>query len=116
MEAEQPDAGEFVTVARVDEIPDDCGVAFPLGRYTVAVFREGDEFFAINDFCPHMGASLAPGSYCGGAVMCPWHAWRFDVRTGAWLDSPRVKTDSFEVRVVDGMIQVFSQPRRDPKD
>lgn len=104
--------GEFVTVAQASEIPSDRGVAFTVGRHVVAVFRQGDEFFAINDFCPHMGASLAPGEVCDGAVMCPWHAWRFDVRTGAWCDNPRVKTDAFDVRVVDGLVQVRNQPRR----
>ena len=42
-----------------------------------------------------------------GKVMCPWHAWRFDVRDGTWCDNPKVKTDAFEIRVVGADIQVL---------
>jgi nitrite reductase (NADH) small subunit/3-phenylpropionate/trans-cinnamate dioxygenase ferredoxin subunit len=41
-------------------------------------------------------------------VTCPWHAWRFCVRDGTWLDNPNaaVRTDCYEVRVVGDDIQV----------
>ncbi|MCR9116863.1 MAG: Rieske (2Fe-2S) protein [bacterium] len=90
---------EFVSVARVDEIPLDQGAAFAVNGRMVAIFRKGEEFFAIDDFCPHMGASLAGGHYEDGVVVCPWHAWRFDVCDGTWCDNPKVKTSAFEVRV-----------------
>jgi nitrite reductase (NADH) small subunit/3-phenylpropionate/trans-cinnamate dioxygenase ferredoxin subunit len=55
-----------------------------------------------------MGASLATGYVENGAVTCPWHAWRFCVKEGTWLDNPRakIKQDCYEVRVVDNEIQV----------
>ena len=76
--------------------------------YLDGVHVSFDGFHAINDFCPHMGASLAGGHVEDGAVYCPWHAWRFCVRDGLWLDNPKsqIRTDTFEVRVVDGNIQV----------
>ena len=78
----------------------------------VAVFLHQGEYFAINDFCPHQGASLGAGCLDDeGAVMCPWHAWRFDIRDGSWRDSPRIKTETFEVRIVGGDIQVATTPR-----
>lgn len=98
---------EFVTVAKVGEIPAGTGIAYPVGDHLVAVFNLGDEgYFAINDLCPHMGASLAVGHVEKGVVTCPWHAWRFRVCDGTWCDNPRIKTQAFEVRVVDDEIQV----------
>jgi nitrite reductase (NADH) small subunit/3-phenylpropionate/trans-cinnamate dioxygenase ferredoxin subunit len=102
--------GEFVTVAKVGAIPEGTGAAFPVGDNLVAVFNLGDgEYFAINDLCPHMGASLADGSLEAGVVTCPWHAWRFRVCDGTWCDNTRIKTDTFEVRVVGDEIQVMSK-------
>jgi nitrite reductase (NADH) small subunit/3-phenylpropionate/trans-cinnamate dioxygenase ferredoxin subunit len=97
---------EFVTVAKVGDIEDGTGQAYNVGGKMVAVFNCGGEHHAINDFCPHMGASLAGGYVEGETVTCPWHAWRFSVKDGTWLDNPKVSTDSYEVRVEGDEIQV----------
>jgi nitrite reductase (NADH) small subunit/3-phenylpropionate/trans-cinnamate dioxygenase ferredoxin subunit len=97
---------EFTTVAQVGDIPSGEGRAFPVHDWMVAVFHVDGQYYAINDFCPHMGASLAGGYVEKGIVTCPWHAWRFKVCDGTWCDNPRIKTDSFEVRVVGNEIQV----------
>ena len=99
---------DFHTVAQVDEIPDGEGRAFAVDGVMVAVFMVDGEYFAINDTCPHMGASLATGYVEDGGVTCPWHAWRFCVQDGTWLDNPnaKVKTDAFPVRVQGNDIQV----------
>jgi nitrite reductase (NADH) small subunit/3-phenylpropionate/trans-cinnamate dioxygenase ferredoxin subunit len=97
---------DFTTVAQVGDIPDGQGRAFAVHEWMVAVFHIDGQYFAINDFCPHMGASLASGYVENGIVACPWHAWRFKVSDGTWCDNPRIKTESFEVRVVGNEIQV----------
>jgi len=108
--AQLPIMAEFITVAKVGAIPVGSGAAFPVGEKLVAVFNLGDgEYQAINDLCPHMGASLADGCVENGIVTCPWHAWRFRVCDGTWCDNPRIKTDAFEVRVVGEEIQVLSK-------
>ena len=97
---------EFVTVAKVGDIPDGEGRAFECDDKMVAVFNEGGTYRAIDDMCPHMGASLASGHYENCIVTCPWHAWSFDTRDGSWCDNPRLKVDRFDVRVVGEEIQV----------
>ena len=103
-----PQRSEFQTVARVGSIPEGEGRAFPVNGQLIAVFRRDGEYFAINDACPHMGASLSAGYLDGTEVICPWHAWRFCVTDGLWLDNPKskVRTESFEVRIVGDEIQV----------
>lgn len=97
---------DFTTVAKVGDIPEGTGQAFPVAGRMVAVFNDGGKFFAIDDFCPHMGASLAGGHLDGGVVTCPWHAWRFSVCDGTWRDNPKLKIDAFEVRVEGDDVQV----------
>ncbi len=100
---------EFQTVAHVGDIPEGEGRAFRVGGKMVAVFLTNGEYSAINDLCPHMGASLASGYVENGGVTCPWHAWRFCVKSGIWLDNPnsKTKTESFDVRVEGREIQVL---------
>lgn len=105
---EQESAIEYVTVGNVDDWAEDQPRAVEVGDHVVAVFRHDGQFFAIDDMCPHMGASLASGHFDPETmtVACPWHGWRFDVRDGTWCDNRRIKTDAFPVRVVDGKVQV----------
>lgn len=98
---------EFVTVAKVGAIPAGQGGTFAIGDKLVAVFNRGGTYYAIDDLCPHMGASLGAGQLDEeGAVTCPWHAWRFDIRDGTWRDNPRLKIPSYPVRIQGDEIQV----------
>ena len=106
---------DFVTVAKVDEIPAGSGQAFAVNGRMVAVFNEDGKFSAIDDFCPHMGASLASGYLENGTVTCPWHAWRFCIHDGKWCDNPKIKIDAFEVRVAGDEVQVLVPPKVSPQ-
>ena len=116
-DAEKTEAGKpktkptFVTVASVDEIEPGESQAFEIGERVIAVFNDNGNFFAIDDMCPHMGASLATGFTEDCIVSCPWHGWRFDVRDGAWCDNRSLKIDAFDIRIVDQKIQVATEPR-----
>ena len=101
---------DFESVGKVSDFEDGRGRALPVADRMVAVFRQGDQFYAIDDLCPHMGASLAEGAVEGDIVACPWHGWRFCIKDGTWQDNPRVKVDCFEVRVVGDEVQVREIP------
>ncbi|MDC0261837.1 Rieske (2Fe-2S) protein [Planctomycetaceae bacterium] len=105
---------DFQTVAKVGDIPTGEGRAFPVNGKLVGVFLIDEEYLAINDLCPHMGASLSAGWVEEGKVMCPWHAWRFDLQDGTWCDNPKIKTDSYETRVEGDDIQVLVPDAPEP--
>ena len=58
------------------------------GRAPLAVFRLDGQFFATDDTCTHGAASLADGFVEDGQVECPYHAGRFDIRTGQPASHP----------------------------
>ncbi len=99
---------EFQTVAKAGEIPAGEGRSFAVAGRMVAVFFIDGEYTAIDDVCSHMGASLGGGNVENGVVYCPWHAWRFCVKEGTWLDNPKsaIGQQCFEVRVEGDEIQV----------
>lgn len=96
----------FVTVGRFGDIPDGAARTVPGPKGLVAVFRAGDQFYAIDDMCPHMGASLSSGFVEAGIVTCAWHYWRFRLADGAWADNPRIKIGAYPVHVVDDEVRV----------
>jgi nitrite reductase (NADH) small subunit len=97
---------ERITVAKTTDIPLNEARAFPVGDRMIAIFNQDGKFHAMDDFCPHMGASLAGGWLEDDTVSCPWHAWRFSLVDGCWLDNPKIKVDIFEVHIVGDEIQV----------
>ena len=94
-------------VANVDELSPDSRRVFDLDGTSVAVFNIGNEFFAIEDVCPHDGGELANGELAGYEIICPRHGARFSIRTGAVLAPPAYQdVRTFPVRVVQGKVQI----------
>ncbi len=111
----QPDATvPFVAVARVGEIPAGEGRTFEVAGRLVAVFFDGTAYHAMDDLCPHMGASLGSGPFNDGVVTCPWHAWRFRACDGAWCDNEKLRVEIFAVRVEGDSVQVRVPPTAPP--
>ena len=97
---------EFVTVARVGQIREGRGQRFVVGPREVALFLVGGTYYALDDYCPHLGASLGGCEVHNGAVICDRHFWAFRLEDGTCLDVPRLKAETFEVRVEGDQIQV----------
>ena len=107
---------ELHKVCRVGEVPEGEGKTVVAGNKLIALFCTGGEYHAIDDCCPHMGASLSGGYVEGGVVTCPWHAWRFRLDDGAWADNPRIKIGCYPVRVEGDEVQVaVGQPQQGEK-
>ena len=98
--------GTLHKVCRVGELKDGESGTLAVNRKVIAIFRVGDQYFAIDNMCPHMGAELSGGFVEDGIVTCPWHYWRFRLQDGAWADNPRIKIGCYPVHIVGDEIQV----------
>ena len=97
---------ERVTVAKGADIPEGGSIVVNVRKKDVAIFRVKGVLHAIDDMCPHMGASLSGGFVEDGCVSCPWHYWRFRLSDGAWADNPKVKLGAYPVHEVEGAVQL----------
>ncbi len=95
---------EWVQATTADAVPEGGGVEVAVKGRIVAVFRVGDEFFALDGICPHAGGPLGKGRLDGTVVTCPWHGWQFDVRTGEHCLNPQICQERFPVKVEDGKV------------
>ncbi|MDB5308706.1 MAG: hcaC [Gemmataceae bacterium] len=98
--------GQRVTVGKMSEIPEGGSVLVEVNGKDVAVFRVNGQLHAIDDMCPHMGASLSGGFVEDGVVTCPWHYWRFRLADGAWADNPKIKTGCYTLHVEGDEVQL----------
>lgn len=97
---------DFITVCKVGDVKEGEGKTVSVKGRLIALFRVDGQHFAIDDVCPHMGASLSGGYVENNIVTCPWHAWRFRVTDGVWADNPRIKIGCYAVRVEGDDIQI----------
>lgn len=74
----------------------------------IAIFNLGDRFLAVENRCPHKGGPLAEGIVSGKSVVCPLHAWKIDLETGAVGNAASAVAcvASFPARVSDGIVEV----------
>ena len=91
-----------VKIGPLSAFPPGEGRVYSLQGENIAVFHtRGGEVFACQAACPHRGGPLADGLVGGTTLICPLHAWKFDLSTGETLFGDcGVKT--FPVRVDDG--------------
>lgn len=93
----------------------------------VGIVRIGDEFHAWENRCAHAGGPVCQGrlmprveerlgedrasqGQCFSAtqvnIVCPWHGYEFDARTGAHQGDARLKLRRFPLRVIEGDLLV----------
>lgn len=72
----------------------------------------GGQIYALDGACPHAGGPLAHGALHGTAIVCPWHAWEFDCRTGAHDFNPNLRLHAYPVELrQDGIYVDWDEPR-----
>jgi nitrite reductase/ring-hydroxylating ferredoxin subunit len=71
--------------------------------------RSGDaeEWFAVESICPHSGGPLYQGDIEDGPVIiCPYHEYRFDLRTGRCIDVSCEGDDNGEEQLMINRLSV----------
>jgi len=99
--------GRFVRVAAATTLVNNAGVCVEVEGKRIALFRSGDEIFAIDDACTHRGGPLSEGDLVGEVVTCPWHGATFDLRTGETQGGPAPsEVDRYAVRITGDDVEV----------
>lgn len=94
-------------VASEDQVVDGHGICFDVAGERVAVFRDGEQVYALGDRCSHAEASLSEGEVFDGEVECPRHGAVFDLATGAAKSLPATRpVPTYGVRVRGGIVEV----------
>ncbi len=100
------DSHGFSAVLRIGDLMDGQGRTVAVDQDAIAVFRNGDAFFAIDDACTHEDAPLGEGTVHGTTVACSYHDWMFDFRDGRCISYPDRHVGCFATKVHDGFVWV----------
>jgi nitrite reductase/ring-hydroxylating ferredoxin subunit len=100
----------LVKIAHLDQIAPGGMTKVATAVATIALFNLGGRIFALDDPCVRCGRSLAEGTLRGNEVSCPGCDWRYDVTNGCVNGIPALRTETFEVTVVDACIMLAGVP------
>jgi nitrite reductase/ring-hydroxylating ferredoxin subunit/uncharacterized membrane protein len=100
-------SGEWLTVARDDELEVDQMKLVHVGDRRIVVARTESGWTAFSDHCTHKGGSLAGGVMACGVVVCPWHGSQFDATSGKVEAGPAEKDiPTYPIEVRDGEVRL----------
>jgi nitrite reductase (NADH) small subunit len=99
----------FVKIAAQSELPGaNEAKEFPCGDKTICVANVNGEISAMDNVCLHRGGPLGQGVISGGKVVCPWHGWEWDPKTGE-AGAPGAKVAVYPVKIEGGDVLIETE-------
>ena len=93
----------FTKLATQSELPaTDTAKEFPCGEKTLCIANVNGDYNAIDNICLHRGGPLGQGTIENGKVVCPWHGWAWDPKTGAAAQNPNMKVAVYPMKIENG--------------
>jgi nitrite reductase (NADH) small subunit len=97
----------FTRIAAESALPPrDEAKEFPCGQKTICIANVDGEYSALDNVCPHRGGPLGQGMIEGSKIVCPWHGWAWDVKTGVAEQDSSMKVVVYPLKIEGGEVLV----------
>ena len=90
---------EFKRVASVNDLKPGQTKSIEVDGELIALYNVNGNFYATTNTCLHQEGPLGEGTLEGETVTCPWHGWKFNVRTGVSPVVPTAKIQTYAVKI-----------------
>ncbi len=97
---------EFIKVAAITELPPGSAMTVSAKGKAIALYNVGGAIYATDNTCLHQGGPLGEGILQADIIICPWHMWEYNVRTGEKVGNSQIKLATYPVRVEGTDIEV----------
>jgi nitrite reductase (NADH) small subunit len=90
----------FVKVASASELPaQDEAKEVTCGDRVICIANVGGALTAMDNVCLHRGGPLGQGIVDSGKIVCPWHGWQYDPKTGETSHNRAMKAEVYPIKV-----------------
>ena len=96
----------FVKAANLADLTPGTRVEVEVEGKTLALCNIGGTVYALDNTCLHAGGPIGQGELKIDTVVCPWHGWEYNVKTGECLTRSDVKIATYPVQIENGAIKV----------
>ena len=92
-----------IKIATQSELPSlNEAKEFSCGNKTICVANVAGDYRAMENVCLHRGGPLGQGMVEGEKVICPWHAWAWDTKTGQASQNSSMKIAVYPLKIENG--------------
>jgi nitrite reductase (NADH) small subunit len=92
--------------AQSDLPPTNEAKEFPCGTKTICIANIDGSYSAMDNVCLHRGGPLGQGMIERGKLICPWHGWVWDPKTGQSAQDANAKLAVYPLRIENGEVLV----------
>ncbi|HTW58462.1 MAG TPA: Rieske (2Fe-2S) protein [Terriglobales bacterium] len=97
----------FIKLTTQSELPSDNEAKeFPCGSKTICIANVNGVYSAMDNVCLHRGGPLGQGMIENGKVVCPWHGWAWDPKTGVAEQDAKAKVAVYPMKIEGGDVMV----------
>lgn len=97
----------FVKLTTQSELPAEGEAKeFSLGDKVVCVANANGTISAMDNVCLHRGGPLGQGVIEGDKLVCPWHGWQWDPKTGQAAHNAAARVAVYPVKIENGDVFV----------
>ena len=96
----------FQKVATSQALVEGQGIEVVWQGNIIALFRHSGAVYALDGLCMHQGGPLAKGKLAEGTIQCPWHGWKYDLKTGNNSATCQSMLKPYCVREQNGKIEI----------
>jgi nitrite reductase/ring-hydroxylating ferredoxin subunit len=86
--------------------PADEAKEFPCGAQTICLANVNGTYSAMENVCLHRGGPLGQGMVEGGKVVCPWHGWAWDTKTGQAAQDSSMRVAVYPLKMEGGDVLI----------
>jgi nitrite reductase (NADH) small subunit len=97
----------FIKLTTQSELPEEGEAKeFRGGDKMICVANVNGAISAMDNVCLHRGGPLGQGTIEGNKLVCPWHGWQWDPKTGEAVQNPSAKVAVYPLRIENGDVLV----------
>lgn len=102
-----PDMPDFVKFTSQSELPAaNEAKEFLCGSKEICIANVNGEYSAMDNVCLHQGGPLGQGMVENGKVVCPWHGWEWDPKTGCAAHNANARVAVYPIKIENGDVLV----------
>ena len=102
----EKDADGYTAVASSDFVQEGRPSTFRVEGRNIAVYRDEGALYAIDSACTHEDGPLGESDVVDGVITCPYHDWRFELKTGHCLSEPSRPVTTHHIKETEGFIWI----------
>lgn len=97
---------EFIRVASTSDLTPGQAKTVEVNGKAIALYNVQGSIYATDNTCLHQGGPLGEGILEDDVIICPWHMWEYNVRTGEKVGNSSLQVATYPVRVEGTDIKV----------